>query len=202
VVGDWVVAVLARDELVARLSPAPSIDNERIARLDLDGLVVRDASPVSAEDARRALAGANLLRASLMVGGCADVLDRTARYALERFQFGRPIGGFQAVRHHLARMVIAADAARLTTNDALGRWVPGAEEPAIAEVALFAAARSYVECVLTAAQLHGGVGTTTEHVLHHHFRRAKAMRLRTGKRAMRLRDLHEALVVRGEASLW
>ena len=77
-----------------------------------------------------------------------------------------------------------------------------AAETAIAAAALFAAGRSYVEVVLTAAQVHGGVGTTVEHILHHHFRRAKAMRLRSGRRANRLRELHEALVVRHEGSLW
>lgn len=196
--GDWVVGVLGRDALDGRVSAVPSVDNERIARVALDGVVVREAVTVPAGAARLALAGANLLRASLMVGGCADVLERTARYATERVQFGRPIGGFQAVRHHLARMVIATDAARLMVDDALERLA----EPAVAEVALFTAARSYVELVLTSAQVHGAVGTTTEHVLHHHFRRAKAMRSRTGTRALRLRELHDALVVHGEASQW
>jgi alkylation response protein AidB-like acyl-CoA dehydrogenase len=79
---------------------------------------------------------------------------------------------------------------------------PGADATAIARAAAFAAGRSYVEIVLTAAQIHGGIGTTVEHVLHHHFRRAKAMQLRFGKRSNRLRELHAALVVREEGSLW
>ena len=84
-----------------------------------------------------------------------------------------------------------------------GRAPRGADgQTAIAAAALFAAGRSYVEVVLTAAQVHGGVGTTVEHILHHHFRRAKAMQLRSGKRANRLRELHEALVVQPEGSLW
>jgi alkylation response protein AidB-like acyl-CoA dehydrogenase len=104
-------------------------------------------------------------------------------------------------------MVIATDGARLLCDDALTRAEPdsgetGAGQTAIAAAALFAAGRSYVEVVLTAAQVHGGVGTTVEHILHHHFRRAKAMQLRSGKRANRLRELHEALVVRPEGSLW
>jgi alkylation response protein AidB-like acyl-CoA dehydrogenase len=202
----WLCAVLSPDVIGARAVPVPSIDNERMARLELDGLVLstgpaaRDGIPAGV--AEYALARADLLRASLMVGGCESVLERSAQYAKERVQFGHPIGAFQAVRHHLARMVIATDAARLSCNDALTRAQPGADESAIAAVALFAAGRSYVDVVLTAAQVHGGVGTTTEHILHHHFRRAKAMQLRSGRRANRLREIHAALVVRHEGSLW
>lgn len=68
------------------------------------------------------------------------------------------------------------------------RATPDAKETAIACAALFAAGRSHVEIALTAAQVHGGVGTTIEHVLHH-FRRAKAMQLRAGRRTNRLREL-------------
>jgi|GEM_PF-858430 len=198
----WLCAIVAPGQLDGRVTAVPSTDNERVARVDLDGLSVGGCDDIGARAAQWALARANLLRASLMVGGCESVLERSAKYAKERVQFGQPIGAFQAVRHHLARMVIATDAARLTCDDALTRAEAGADESAIAAVALFAAGRSYLETVLTAAQVHGGVGTTTEHILHHHYRRAKAMQLRSGKRASRLREIHAALVCRHEGSLW
>jgi len=204
--GAWLCAVIARHQLDGRSAPVPSVDNERMDRLELDGFTLSPSSAdlveVTPGAAGNALARANLLRASSMVGGCEAVLERTVSYAMEREQFGHPIGAFQAVRHHAARIAIAVDAARLTCNDALTRADAGEDVAAIGAVALFAAGRSYVTAVLTAAQVHGGVGTTTEHVLHHHFRRAKAMQLRTGKRASRLREIHQALVVRHEASLW
>lgn len=207
--GTWLCAVVPTELLAERAVDVPSVDNERLTRLDLDGFglpveTVRDPH-LPEPTARYALARADLLRASAMVGGCQEVVSRTAQYALERQQFGQPLGKFQAVRHHLARMVIATDGAQLLCDDALTRAEPGADEQAIAAAALFAAGRSYVSVVLTAAQLHGGVGTTVEHVLHHHFRRAKAMQLRSGRRANRLRELHQSLVVRREAaegSLW
>jgi alkylation response protein AidB-like acyl-CoA dehydrogenase len=205
--GSWLAAVVARGQLDGRLTPVSSVDNERMARLDLDGFGLDASSAVLAEVApdvaAAALARADLLRASSMVGGCAAVLERSVSYSLERVQFGQVIGAFQAVRHLVARIAIAADAARLTCNDALTRADAGdADIAAAAAVALFVAGRSYVTAVLTAAQVHGGVGTTTEHVLHHHFRRAKAMQLRSGRRAARLREIHQALNVRREASLW
>lgn len=202
----WLCAVVPSADLAQRVTEVPSVDNERIALLDVDGLVleaaaVRDTG-LSARVVRRALARADLLRDSTMVGGCMDVLERTAKYALERHQFGQPIGGFQAVRQLLSRMVIATDGAHLLCDEALTASQADADATAIASAAVFAAGRAYVEVVLTGAQVHGGVGTTIEHVLHHHFRRAKAMQLRSGRRANRLREIHEALVVKGEGSLW
>ena len=46
------------------------------------------------------------------VGGMNYVLKKSARYALERRQFGRPIADFQAVKHKLADMKIFIEAAR------------------------------------------------------------------------------------------
>ncbi|WP_165958744.1 acyl-CoA dehydrogenase family protein [Actinomadura sp. KC345] len=204
--GGWLLATLPPEVAGERGVAVPSVDNERESLLDLDGVelpagaTLRDDVP--AADAEYALARANLLRASVMVGGAEEVLAQSTRYAKTRHQFGQPIGAFQAVRHHLARMAIAVDGARLLTDEALTRAEPGAHETAIAGAALFAAGRSYVETVLTGAQVHGGVGTTVEHILHHHFRRAKSMQLRCGKRANRLRELHGALVVRREGGLW
>ncbi|GAA2146801.1 acyl-CoA dehydrogenase family protein [Actinomadura napierensis] len=204
--GTWLCAVVDRGCLDGRSTSVPSIDNERMARLDLDGFEFAPGSArfieVPSAAAENALARANLLRASSMVGGCEAVLERTVSYSLERAQFGQVIGAFQAVRHHVARIAIAADAARLACNEALARADMGEDTTAIGAVALFAAGRSYTSAVLTAAQVHGGVGTTIEHVLHHHFRRAKAMQLRSGKPAARLREIHRALVVRHEGSLW
>jgi alkylation response protein AidB-like acyl-CoA dehydrogenase len=46
------------------------------------------------------------------VGGVQFVIDRCTRYAQERYQFGRPIAEFQAVRHKLADLKIFLEAAR------------------------------------------------------------------------------------------
>jgi 3-oxocholest-4-en-26-oyl-CoA dehydrogenase beta subunit len=201
----WVCARLRQSEFGGRVTPVQSMDNERSALVDVDQMRISRDDVLFDVPARRAeysLARANLLRASSMVGGAEAVLGFTAEYALQRHQFGKPIGAFQAARHHLARMMIAVDAARLSCEEAITRASPDTDEWAIAALACFVAGRSYVEVVLTAAQLHGGIGTTVDHVLHHHFRRAKAMQLRSGKRASRLREITEAMVCRREGSLW
>jgi butyryl-CoA dehydrogenase len=46
------------------------------------------------------------------IGGMTYVLQKCARYARERHQFGRPIGSFQATKHKLADIKIFIEAAR------------------------------------------------------------------------------------------
>ena len=46
------------------------------------------------------------------IGGTAYSLAKCARYAQERVQFGRPIAGFQAIKHKLADIKIFMEAAR------------------------------------------------------------------------------------------
>jgi alkylation response protein AidB-like acyl-CoA dehydrogenase len=205
----WLYAVLEQAHIPDERSAAVrSIDNERCTRLNVEGLRIEPAQvlgdDLTAAQAKTALAQSSLIRTAAMVGGAEAVLEFTADYARQRQQFGQPIGAFQAVRHHLARMVIAVDAARLSYEEALVCAIAGtqAERSASAAVASFVGGRSYVETVLTAAQIHGGIGTTTDHVLHHHFRRAKAMQLRSGKRDNRLRELTHLLVRNREESLW
>ncbi|MCF8142792.1 MAG: acyl-CoA dehydrogenase family protein [Deltaproteobacteria bacterium] len=46
------------------------------------------------------------------VGAMTYVLEKCTRYAKERYQFGRPIGQFQAIKHKLADIKIFIEAAR------------------------------------------------------------------------------------------
>lgn len=93
--------------------------------------------------------------------GCADaVIDRSVAWAQTREQFGQPIKGFQAVRHHLANAHIAREQA-WTSAIAAGhdpersaRWARQG----------FALARTAIELGI---QVHGGVGYTWEVGLQH-----------------------------------
>ena len=55
---------------------------------------------------------ARIALASEALGGAERVLEMTTAYAKERVQFGRPIGSFQAIKHRLADMMIAVEAAK------------------------------------------------------------------------------------------
>jgi alkylation response protein AidB-like acyl-CoA dehydrogenase len=119
-----------------------------------------------------------------MAGGAQRVLDMTVEYAGQREQFGRPIGSFQAVQHHCADMAIDVLTARFIAFEAIWRLTaPGQDAD---EVALtVAVAKSWVSdayqrvCAL-GHQVHGAIGFTAEHDLHHYLAHATAAALAFG----------------------
>ncbi|MGJ3507986.1 acyl-CoA dehydrogenase family protein [Enemella sp. A6] len=120
------------------------------------------------------------LQAREIAGGCQAVIERTVAYVGEREQFGRAIGTFQAVQHHIADMHIATAAARLAAARATF-WV-GRGEQAGHEVATatMKSSDAYPFVTLTAHQLHGGMGYVRESDLHLWSERAVVLRARGG----------------------
>ena len=118
---------------------------------------------------------ARIALASEALGGAERALEMTTAYAKERVQFGRPIGAFQAIKHRLADMMIAVEAARSAAWYAA--CVADERREELAEAA--AIAKSYCcdaffDCAAHAIQLHGGIGFTWEHDMHLYFKRARA----------------------------
>jgi alkylation response protein AidB-like acyl-CoA dehydrogenase len=141
---------------------------------------LRDVS-VTADDilpgAREsALARARTLLAAEAVGGASDCVDAAVAYAKVRQQFGRTIATFQAVKHHCANMLVAAesataavwDASRAASEDEL-------QFRLIAAVAAALAFPAYARNAELNIQVHGGIGFTWEHDAHLHLRRALAI---------------------------
>lgn len=155
----------ARVETVG-LAPTYRVTYESVAGEPVDGALVESfgAAATCAE----------------MVGGAQAVLDLTVAYATERTQFGKPIGAFQAVQHHCANMAIDVLGARFTAYEAI--WRLGKGERADVEVAV---AKSFVSeayervCAL-GHQVHGAIGFTAEHDLHHYTRHAMSSALSYG----------------------
>jgi hypothetical protein len=97
-------------------------------------------------------------------GAAKKLLNDGIAFAKERHQFGKPIGSFQAVKHHLANALIDAELAETAVI-----W-SSLHEREIFRGALFAIDRSIAvgELVL---QVHGGLGFTWEMGLHFYLRR-------------------------------
>lgn len=133
------------------------------------------------------------LQAAEAVGGAERVLDRTVEHVLTRYQFGRPLGAFQAVAHHVADMRIAVQGARLTALQAA--WAVGRGDPAEREVVIAALTchQAFKQNTLTAHQLHGGMGYLRETDLHLWSERAKLLELRGGGREVLLQRLAREL---------
>ncbi|MFB6618178.1 acyl-CoA dehydrogenase family protein [Streptomyces sp. NPDC056367] len=106
--------------------------------------------------------------AAEQAGAAARALESTVRYAKERIQFGRPIGSFQAVKHRLADMYAAVEAARSMALAAAAADAP----PLLAAAAKSACSQAYSYVAGEMIQLHGGIGITWEHEAHEFFKRA------------------------------
>jgi acyl-CoA dehydrogenase len=124
---------------------------------------------------------AAILLAFEQVGGAERTLEMARDYALERIAFGRPIGSFQALRHMMADMYVAATLAR--SNAYYGAWAlsTGDDElPVAAATARLSASQAFVECAKNNIQVHGGMGFTWESPCHLYYRRANALSLSLG----------------------
>lgn len=109
---------------------------------------------------------ARLAVAHELVGASRAMLELARAHALERVQFGRPIGSFQAVRHRLADGLVAVEAAAAT---AAAAWVD--ESPQAAAMAKGVAGRGARAVAAHCQQVLAGMGFTTEHPFHRYLRR-------------------------------
>lgn len=145
--------------------------------------------------------------AAHMAGALSAVLHRTVNYANERQQFGRPIGKFQAIQHHIAVMAEHTHAVHLATQTAVAHLsVPAASgvpvvSPSLAALAKARASEAVPLVCNLAHAVHGAMGITAEYPLHHHTRRLHAWRLDFGAESHWQRVLGEAWLASGESSL-
>jgi len=136
-------------------------------------------------------AGAAMLAAEQL--GLADrALEITLAYVKQRYQFARPVGSFQAVKHRLADWWVAVTQARAASRYAAACLADASDDAAVA-VALAKAACS--DTALLAGQemiqLHGGIGFTWEHPGHLFLKRAKSTSIGLGTA-----DRHRASLAR------
>jgi len=124
------------------------------------------AQPKSADWPAAAALG-QLALSHELVGAGRTMLELARTHALERMQFGRSIGSFQAVRHRLAESLIALEAAAALLDAA---WED--PSPRSAAMAKAFAGRSARTVARHSQQVLAGIGFTTEHPLHRSVRRA------------------------------
>jgi alkylation response protein AidB-like acyl-CoA dehydrogenase len=120
------------------------------------------------------------LAAVQCVGAMAEALDATVRYARVREQFGKPIGSFQAVRHHCADMASRVASARQMAFEALSELASGHADPVRVAAAKAAASRAAPEVLMLAHQIHGGNGVIEENDLYFFTLRGKERSLAWG----------------------
>lgn len=192
----------------------PGMDQtRRLGRLELSAVTLGAEARIGDEGEawpalEQGLRIAAIALAAEQLGGAQQCLEMTVAYGLERQQFGRPIGGFQAIKHRAADMMLAIERTRsavyyaaCVASEALdprGDAAVAAELPLAASLAKAQASETYFHCAAEALQLHGGVGFTWEYDPHLYFKRARA-----GEGFLGTPDWHHERIARqlmGEAS--
>ena len=131
--------------------------------------------------------------AAEQAGGARRCLEMSAEYARTRFQFGRAIGTFQAIKHKCADMLARVELAEAAAREAARLADEAAAEfPVAAATAHICCSQAYMFAAAENIQVHGGIGFTWEHPAHLYFRRAKASELLFGGPAV----YHERLLAR------
>ena len=188
-------ALVAATEL--RLTPVTSIDQSR--RLaTIDGVV--SSVPLAGVDLALAADRATLGTAAQCVGVARRLLDSTVGYVAERHQFGKPVGSYQAVKHHLADVRLGVEfaaplvyraawsVAHPDTHDVVTRGRDVSMAKAMASEAVDRACRAALQC-------HGAIGYTFEYDLQLWLKRGWALAAAWGD-ARRHRDrVADALLI-------
>ena len=142
-----------------------------------------------------------LMRSVQMAGALQRALAYSLQYANERVQFGRPIGKFQAVQHMLAVLAghVAATAAAV---DAAIETSVQSPDPFAVAVAKSRAGEAAGKGAEIAHQVHGAMGFTREHNLHHLTRRLWAWRDEFGNETHWQTRIGEMALKQGADQLW
>ncbi|MEV0326859.1 acyl-CoA dehydrogenase [Micromonospora echinospora] len=187
------LAVVERATAGVAVRPQEAVDPGRgLATLDLADVPARVLArgpqvDSAVEEAWRLGA---LLVAADAVGATERAFELALAYADTRRQFGRPIGGFQVVKHKLVEMYAEMELARSALREALrmaDARLPGWPGAAAAAKSVVGDGSTHV--LREAIQVHGGIGFTWEHELTHHFRRVMACRALYGTPAAHRRSV-------------
>jgi alkylation response protein AidB-like acyl-CoA dehydrogenase len=185
---DLDVLLVLSDEGVGALDPR-SLDATPLAR-PMDPLTpvwsvasLPAATPVAGSDVaawwRRDGA---VLTAALQVGAAAWTTDLAVEYAKQRRQFGRPIGGFQSIKHLCADMAVRTEVARCAVHAA----AVTVDEPEVGDATVAAAGAKLLadQAAITngrsCIQVHGGMGFTWEVPAHLAYKRARVLATQFG----------------------
>jgi acyl-CoA dehydrogenase len=173
--GIGIFAVNATDPGITVRSLSTVDQTRQLGIVELSGA---PASLIGNRDSGLALARAldctGVALAGQQAGGALRAMQMSAEYARTRYQFGRAIGSFQAVKHMCADMLLEAEsalsAARHVAAALNARSTDFRSDLALAQ-AYCSDAFNFVAA--TNIQVHGGIGFTWEHPAHLYLRRAR-----------------------------
>lgn len=170
-------AVLLRDggaAAVHRLPESASVLDDSLWQVPLHGFGAPGDAIAQLDPA--AVVRLQLNDAAGLAGIAATALEHAVGYAQERRQFGRPIGSFQAIKHHCANMAMAARNAR----DQVGFASVAVDQRRAdagfqVDCALLVAANAALRNAALNIQVHGGIGFSEEALPHVLLKRARVL---------------------------
>jgi alkylation response protein AidB-like acyl-CoA dehydrogenase len=174
------LAVFEADPKAAGVSvkALPTFDHTlRLADIAFSGAAAQrlDASGPVWAAVDQALDLARVALAGEQAGAGRKVLEFTVDYAKTRIQFGRPVGGFQAIKHMAADLLLESESAISVARHAARALAEGADDAkAQVSLAAFACSDAFSTIAATAVQMHGGIAFTWAHPAHLYLRRARA----------------------------
>jgi alkylation response protein AidB-like acyl-CoA dehydrogenase len=191
------VAIVPRDD--CGFEPGENVAREPRDTVKLGGRtdVVGDARL----DRQQLRAVGAALRAQQIAGALERITEMTTQYALDRVQFGRPIGKFQAVQQNLAILAgqtaaagAAADMAAEAVGDTIRLLPIAAGKARSGEAAGIGAGIAH--------QVHGAIGFTHEHSLHFLTKRLWSWRDEFGNETVWNRFVGRHMAKAGASRYW
>jgi hypothetical protein len=161
-----VVHVVCADGLATvpadRLVADPPTGDTRWSPVRVDGdLTAADLTPVDGDVLSAAVTAARHALAHQLHGLAAGMLGLARQHAVDRVQFGRPIGSFQAVRHKLAETHVAIEGAAAALGAA-----DDDPTPLTVDLARVVAGRAAADAGRHCQQVLAGIGFTRDHDFH------------------------------------
>lgn len=189
---------LPRTSKGLEISAYRSIDGRHLAKVQLHDCTVTSVEILAlGSTATQAAAKASALAIAALCADAVGTMDRaialTGTYLNGRQQFGRPLAGFQALRHRFADISVECELARSMASLAAygaGRNDDTTHLSDLARARVCRAAKCVGQAVI---QLHGGMGMTDEMAIGHYFRRLIFIQAMLGQEAGALRDCSASL---------
>ncbi len=138
----------------------------------------------------------------MMAGALDRVLALSVQYTGERVQFGRPLARFQAIQQQMAVLAGEVAAADMATKAAVAAAVSQRAFDFAVAAAKVRVGEAAGRAAAIAHQVHGAIGFTHEHSLHHATRRLWSWRDEFGNEALWQERLGWAVLEQGADRLW
>jgi acyl-CoA dehydrogenase len=159
------------------------------------------AAPADCRESQSLFDYAALARTAQIAGALQSALERSIAYSLERKQFGRPIGQFQAVQQQLA-LFGAETAAATCASRSAAIAASGGEVSFEIAAAKLRANQAIGVATATAHQVHGAIGFTREYALRQATQRLWSWRSEYGNDRYWSERLGRTVIERGADSFW